>query len=129
MFKVIFIFPEWILIKQILFPQPFSVVEWDRRLENAAWAMSNFSLPRVWLEKLGKKVRVGNESWVKMARFNAFSGNMNTINLKIFPIHSGIWKWFGIWKSESKFYRHSEERLSPKGFAEILQAETLGLEI
>ena len=60
-----------ILMKQIIAP-PLSAVERNRFSKNSAW---NFE----W----------GAETWRKMRRFNAFSRNVNTINLKVFPTRGG----------------------------------------
>ena len=49
----------------------------------------------------------GGEAWVKMPRFNGFSRNVNTINLKILPTYSGIYKFV------RTFSKHSGERKSP----------------
>ena len=43
-------------------------------------------------------------AWVKIPRINAFSRNVNSTNLKIFPTHGGIFKF------ERKFNKHSGER-------------------
>ena len=48
-----------------------------------------------------------------MSIFNAFSRNVNTINLKIFVTHGGIYNF------ERKRSKHSGERYSPKEFIEI----------
>ena len=40
-----------------------------------------------------------------LKKFNAFFRNVNTINLKIFPTHGGIYKF------ERKFNKHSGERV------------------
>ena len=60
-----------ILMKQIIAP-PLSAVERNRFSKNSAW---NFE----W----------GAGAWRKMRRFNAFSRNVNTINLKVFPTRGG----------------------------------------
>ena len=76
MFQVIFIFSDWIwiLIKQIIVSfTPFVLRE-------------TFSKIFTWRFKR----RTGASE--KMNRFNAFSRNVNTINWKIFPKHSGIYK-------------------------------------
>ena len=74
MFQVIFIFSDWIFIKQIIvFSTPFCC--WGNRFSNNyAW---NFE----W----------GMGAWVKMPRSNAFSRNMNTIKLNVFSTHSTIY--------------------------------------
>ena len=48
-----------------------------------------------------------------MPRFNTFSINVSTINLKSFPNHGRIYRF------ARKFNKHSEERQSPKQFIEI----------
>ena len=62
MFLVIFIFSDWILIKQVTV---FSISFWNKFLKSSAWSFE-------W----------GTRAWVKIPRFNAFSRNANTINLK-----------------------------------------------
>ena len=57
-----------------------------------------------------------------MPRFNAFSGNVSTINLEIFPT-----TWWNIYKFERKFNKHSGERKSPKEFIEISKDVSLRL--
>ena len=49
------------------------------------------------------RVLSGEGTWVKIPKFNAFSRNVNTINLKKFEV-------------ERKFNKHSEERISSKEF-------------
>ena len=44
---------------------------------------------------------LSGEAWVKMPRFNAFCRKVNIINLKLFPIRGGLYKF------ERKFYKHS----------------------
>ena len=75
MFQVIFIFFDWILIKQIIVSSTsFVLGETDfKKL-----------LPGVLSWRLG--------AWVKMHRFNALSGNVNTIDWEDFPKHGGIYK-------------------------------------
>ena len=75
MFKVIFIFFNWILIKQITVSSiPFCPGEWI------------ISSCMVGDDKiLGGNFWLGSGTWVKLSRFNAFSANANTRNLKIFP--------------------------------------------
>ena len=48
-----------------------------------------------------------------MPRFNTFSGNVKTVNLKIFPDYDRIYRF------ERKFNKHSGERKNPKEFIEI----------
>ena len=75
MFQVIFMFSDWILIKQIIVSStPFVLAETDFQKH----------LPGILSGRLG--------AWVKMHRFNAFSGNVNTINWKDFPKHGRIYK-------------------------------------
>ena len=78
MFQVIFIFSDWILIKQILvFFTPF----WGKQIFEIPGGISNFLLPGVWWQEL-----VGEWAWAsgKMPRINAFSRNVSFINWKIF---------------------------------------------
>ena len=74
--QVIFIFSDWILIKQIIASSTplFLVFGKNRFSKNCAWSFE-------W--------RIG--AWVKMRRLNAFF-NVNTINSKFFPTHGGIYK-------------------------------------
>ena len=71
MFQVIFMFSDWILIKQIIvFSTPFCLGETDFQK----------ILPRV--------LSGGTVAWVKIHIFSAFSRNVNSIN----STHSGIYK-------------------------------------
>ena len=75
MFQVIFIFSDWILIKQIIVSStPFVLRETFSKL--FTWRLSG---------------ELGHQS-EKMHRLNAFSRNVNTINWKIFPKHGEIYK-------------------------------------
>ena len=74
MFQVIFIFSDWILIKNISFLHPFRL-RGNRFSKNSTWSFE-------WAIR----------AWVRIHRFNAFSRNVSTINLKIFPTHGGIYK-------------------------------------
>ena len=56
-----------------------------------------------------------------MPRFNAFSGNVKTVNLKIFPDYDRIYRF------ERKFNKHSWERKNPKEFIEIWKDISLRL--
>ena len=77
MFQVIFIFSDWILIKQIIVS--------STRLFLTLGGNRFFSKNCTW----SSECRTGQS--VKMHRFNAFS-NMNTIYWKLFPTHSGMYK-------------------------------------
>ena len=48
-----------------------------------------------------------------MPRINAFSRNVNYVNLKIFPTHGKPQKF------ERKFNKHSGERSTPREYIEI----------
>ena len=76
MLQVIFIFSDWILIKQIIVSSTplFLALGGNRFSKNCTWSFE-------W----------GTGAWVKMHRFNSFS-NVNTINWKFFPTHGGIYK-------------------------------------
>ena len=75
MFQAIFIFFDWISIKQIIVsPTPFVL----------AGTYFLKLLPGILSGRLG--------AWAKMHRFSTFSGNVNTINWKDFPRHFGIYK-------------------------------------
>ena len=68
MFQVIFIFSDWILIKQIIVSStPFVLGKGNRFSKNSTWSFD-------WR----------TEAWVKMHRFNAFSRNVNNIHWKNF---------------------------------------------
>ena len=66
--------------------------------------MSNLPLPRVHDKNVGWVLSREGRAWVKMSKFSAFSRNANTINLKIYPTHGGIYKF------ERKFTKQSGER-------------------
>ena len=54
-------------------------------------------------------------SLVKIPRFNAFSRNVNTINLKIFPTHGGIYTnsfLYGDWHILKKHWLTEKERIN-----------------
>ena len=91
MFQVIFIFSDWILIKQIIVSSTPSVL-----------AETDFQklLPGVL-----RKERLG--ACVKMHRFNAFSGDVNIINWKDFSKHDGIFKWE---KIEQAFWSRQRDK-------------------
>ena len=104
MFQVIFIFSDRILIKKIIVScTPFCW--WGKQIlkRMLPGGMRNFLLPKVWCQELGASFEWGG-AWVKMLRINAFSKNVNSINLKILPTHGGIQKF------ERKFNKHSAER-------------------
>ena len=76
MFYAIFIFSDWILIKQIIVSSTplFLALGGNRFTKNCTWSFE-------WRTR----------AWVKMHRFNSFS-NANTINSKFFPTHGRICK-------------------------------------
>ena len=84
--QVIFIFSDWILIKQIIVSSTplFLVLRGNRFSKNCTWIFD-------W----------GTGARVKMHRFNSFS-NVNTVNRKNFPTHGGIYKSE---KIEQSFWR------------------------
>ena len=81
MFQVILIFPDWILIKQIIVSSTLFCC-WEKTdfRKNAAWGDD---------KNLGASFEWGG-AWVKMPQINAFFRNVNSINLKIFPTHGGM---------------------------------------
>ena len=85
MFQVIFIFSDWILIKQIRATSvPFCCRRkkiFERMLPEG---MNNFLLRSAWWQILRGEFWVRG-AWVKMPRINAFSRIVNSINSKIFP--------------------------------------------
>ena len=88
-FQVIFKFSDWVLIKQFkIFSTPFCC--WEKRIFECLgeWVIS------FCLGCDGKNFVASFEyggAWVKMSRFNAFSRNLNAINLKIFLTHVEIY--------------------------------------
>ena len=103
MFQVIFVFPNWILIKQITVSYtPFVLGETRRKEFFSTWSF---------------ELRTG--AWVKMPRFNAFSRNVNTINWKFFPTHGGIYKSEKIpqefWRDKTLRSLKKYERMYPWG--------------
>ena len=98
LFQVIFIFSDWIFIKQIIvFSTSFALGETD-------------------FQKILSGVLIGER--VKMHRLNSFSGNMNIINWNIFPIHGGIYKLEKIQKAfrdNSLRSLKKYERMYPSG--------------
>ena len=98
LFQILFIFSDWILIKQIIvFSTPFL-------------------LGKQIFKKFCLEFRVGYE--YKCIDFNAFSRNVNTINLKIFPTHGGIYNIFN---------KYSGERWNPNEFKGIWKEVSLRL--
>ena len=81
-FQVIFKFSDWILIKQMAVssttPWCLGKQVFEKTLPGR---MSNFPLPKVWLQEFGGKFLLGRgiRAWLEMARFNAFSSNVDTI--------------------------------------------------
>ena len=106
MLQVIFIFSDWILIKQIIiFSTPFCLGETDfQKIQSGVLSGElDMSKNAFWRNGLG-----------------AFSRNVNTINLKLFPTHSGIYKL-------ERNNKHSEEIWNPKEFKEIWKDVSLKL--
>ena len=60
LFQAIFIFSDWILIKQIIIPST-PVYCWGKQIFEKMWyeRMSNSLLPRAWSQELGREVWVG----------------------------------------------------------------------
>ena len=107
MFYVISIFANWILIKQIIVSStPF-----------CCWGKQIFK--KFCLEFCVGNRCMGTGAWIKMPIFNAFSRNGNTINLKCFPIHGGIYKLEkiqqGFWRDNSLRSLKKYERMYPWG--------------
>ena len=102
MFQVIFKFSDWILIKQIIVTF----------IPYYCWGMGNFSLPR--MQCLGEFWGEGEGAWVKIPRFSALFGNINTTNLNFF---FNTWWNIKVWeKIQLSFWR---ERKSSRDFIEI----------
>ena len=82
-FQIIFIFSDWILIKQIIVSSHFSTVGRNRFLKECClveWVIS------FWLGRDDEKLKAIFEwlrAWVKMHQINAFSRIVNLINLVI----------------------------------------------
>ena len=113
-FEVILIFSDWILVKQIvIFSTPFCL--WAKHIfdRTLPWGMSNFLLPIGRDDKtLGPSFNWG-QAWVKTPRINAFSRNVNSINLATFCIHGRIQTF------ERKLRKQSGERQGPREFIGI----------
>ena len=132
MFQVIFRFSDWILIKQIIISSIYFRC-WGKQIfermlpgGGGGWGgagrFSNFLLSGAWWQELGGEFWVG-EAWVKMPRINAFTRNLNSINLGIFPTHGGIEKF------ERKFKKHSGERDKALGSWCILVSKDVSLRL
>ena len=104
MLQVIFIFSDWILVRQIIVSSTHFCC-WGKQIFERMWpwGLSNFRLPSAWWQELGGKFWVVR-ACVKMRRINAFSRNVNSINLKMFHTYGRIKK------VERKFNKHSGER-------------------
>ena len=104
-FEVILIFSDWILVKQIvIFSTPFCL--WGKQIFDRTLPreISNSLLP---IGRDDKKLGARFDwdgAWVKTSRLNAFSKNVNSLNLTIFRTHGGISTF------ERKFRKHSRER-------------------
>ena len=102
MFQIIFIFSDWILIKQNdSFVHPFCL------------GRNKFSKTSTWSFEWGTGARV------KMHRFNAFSRNVDTINWNFFPTYVRIYK--------SEKIQQAFWRLNPKKFKEVWKNVSLTL--
>ena len=102
MFQVIFILPDWILIEQIIASSTPSVLGENIFSKHSTWSLE-------W----------GTVTWVKMHRLNAFSRNVRTLNLTIFPTHVGIQKSEKIqqvfWRDKTLRSLKKYERMYPWG--------------
>ena len=111
--EVILIFSDWILVKQIvIFSTPFCL--WGKQIfdRTLPWGMSNFLLPMGRDDKtLGPSFNWGG-AWVKTPRINAFSRNVNSINLT-------TWIQGRIQTFERKLRKQSGKRQGPREFIEI----------
>ena len=97
MFQAIFIFPDYILIKQIIaFSASFLLGEADFQ-KYSAWSFE-------W----------GTGAWIKMQRLSAFSGNVNTINWKKF---SHTWWNIQVTKNSTSIL---EKDKPPKEFKSLM---------
>ena len=89
MFQVMLIFSDWISVSKSSLPPPLSAVGGNRFSKECCleeWVISFCLGPD------DKNLVVSFEwgrTWVKIPWINAFSNNMNSINLKIFPTHGG----------------------------------------
>ena len=95
------------------FFHPFLLVGETDFWQNAALGISNFLLPIGRDDKnLGASFDWGG-AWVKTPRINAFSRNVNSINLTVFCIHGRIQTF------ERKLRKQSGERQGPREFIGI----------
>ena len=96
------------------FFHPFLLVGETDFWQNAALGMSNFLLPLGRDDKnLGASFDWGRGAWVKTPRINAFSRNVNSINLTIFCMNGRIQTF------ERKLRKQSGERQGPREFIGI----------
>ena len=104
MFQVIFIFSDWILIKQVIVSCTPFCCSWNIFLKKCCLLelVIIFSLG-CYDKNLGVIFDWGR-AWVKMPRYNAFSRNVNIMYLKILRTHGVIYKF------EKEFNKHSGER-------------------
>ena len=104
MFQVIFIFSDWILIKQVIVSSTPFCCSWNIFLKKCCLLelVIIFSLG-CYDKNLGVIFDWGR-AWVKMPRYNAFSRNVNIMYLKILRTHGVIYKF------EKEFNKHSGER-------------------
>ena len=93
LFQAIFIFSDWILIKQIIIPST-PVYCWGKQIFEKMWyeRMSNSLLPRAWSQELGREVWVGRSLSKNYSNQCIFT-YMNSINLKIFHTCWNIKVW------------------------------------
>ena len=114
MFQVIFIFPDWVLLKQIIVSSSllcFGGKIFEKMLPGGRL----ISLCLGWDDKnlrarKRRRERAKGEAWVKMSRFNVISRNVN-INIKISPTNIQVWE-----KIQQAFWR---ERRNLREFIEI----------
>ena len=73
---------------------PTSFCCWEKQVSKTMLptGMNNFLQPREWWQELGSSFEWWS-AWVKMTSLNAFSRNMNTINLKKKFAQCGIYKF------------------------------------
>ena len=106
-FKVIFIFSDWILIKQILVSfTPFCC--WGKQIfeRMLPGGMSNFLLPRVWWQELG------GEFWVGRGMNKNSSNQCIFLGCELHKFEKFSHKWWNIkvWeKSQQAFWRERDK--------------------
>ena len=105
MSQVIFIFSDWIFIRQIIVSST-SFCCWEKQIfeKMLPRGMSNFLLPRVWWQELGGEFWVGRDM-SKNPYIQCISWECEHHQFEIF-----FYTWWNIYKFEIKFNKHFGER-------------------